>query len=130
MGAAAVDDGDRACRRSAAVEITERRDIGDNGVSVGSYCQSADSLGALDGSRIECLELFGKGGATHRVTALKAGHRRIGAVQIDHIVAAGLGVQQVDVLGDGAGHMSLRCSAASARCPALGTVSSMCRTPA
>ena len=65
---------------------------------------AADRLRALDKPGVGRFEQVGERGARHRVAAVQADHLRVGAVQVDHRAAAGLGVQQVDVLGDHAGH--------------------------
>lgn len=86
-----------------AVQITERRGVGDDRVGVGGHRQPADRLGALDEPRVERFQPLGQRGAARGVTAAQADHPRVAAVQVDDVSAARLGMQQVDVLGDHAG---------------------------
>jgi hypothetical protein len=84
-------------------QISERRGVRDDGVGVGSHRQPADRFGALDETGVERFQLFGQCGTAHGVPAVEADHLRIGAMQIDDVSTARLGVQQVDVLGDHTG---------------------------
>lgn len=85
------------------VEVPECRGVLDRRVGVGCHADAAD-FGAFGEPGIEPLQLDGQRGAGHGVPAAQADDLRVGAVQIHHRLGAGLGVQQVDVLGDDARH--------------------------
>ena len=50
-------------------------------------------------------------------------------MQLEHVARARGLVQAVDVLGDDRAHSPRRCSAATARCPALGAAAANRRQP-
>src|SRR6202012_2303502 len=80
---------------------------GDNRIRARTNRQPTDSFDAFDEPRVECIEFFAQRRTAHRLAAVQADHLRVDAVQVDDVVAAGLGVQQVNVLGDDAGYHTL-----------------------
>ena len=84
--------------------IVNARCVADDGVGVRGDCDAADRLRAFDEAGVGRFEQLCQRRAGHGVAAVQADHLGVGAVQVDDGAAAGLGVQQVDVLGDHAGH--------------------------
>ena len=78
--------------------------VADDGVGIRGDGDATDRLGAFDETGVGGFEQFGQRGAGHGVAAVQADHLGVGAVQVDDVAAAGLGVQQIDVLGDDARH--------------------------
>ena len=118
---AEVDDvGLELAAATRTVDDRERRCIVDHRIRIRGHGNPADRLRPLEKARIRGFQKVGKRGAGHGESAVQADHLCVRPVQVDHLGAARLGVQKVDVLSDQPGHHACAFQCRECAMPGIG----------